>query len=112
VRTSSRAVQESQAKGMGQLTLSFDELVMGSKTVKIRASVLAVLDPRRQPDDTRRTSTANVVGGSGQLGLPAFTDVVVTAGSILPVGVGEVKLPVGVVLRIRLDQTLDLADAK
>lgn len=107
VRSSNRPVQESQAKGMGSFTLSFDELVLGEKPIKIRASVVAVLDPRRQPDDTRRASTANVVGGSGQLGLPAYTDVVVTSGTILPVGTGEARLPVGVVLRIKLDQALE-----
>jgi len=105
--SSNRKVQDSQAKGMGQLTLSFDELVLGEKSIKLRASVNAVLDPRRQPDDTRRSSTANVVGGSGQLGLPTYTDVVVNGGTILPVGIGDVKLPVGIVLRIRLDQVLE-----
>jgi len=108
VRASNRPVQESQAKGMGSFTLSFDELMLGEKPIKIRASVVAVLDPRRQPDDTRRTSTANVVGGSGQLGLPPYTDVVVTSGTILPVGIGEAKLPIGVVLRIKLDQALEM----
>ena len=103
---SNRKVQDSQAKGMGQLTLSFDELVLGERKIKLTASVNAVLDPRRQPDDLRRSSTANVVGGSGQLGLPPFTDVVVNGGTILPVGLGDVKLPVGIVLRIRLDQVL------
>ena len=89
------------------MTLSFDELLVGERTIKLRASVNSVLDPRRQPDDTRRSSTANVVGGSGQLGLPTYTDVVVTGGTILPVGLGDVKLPVGIVLRIRLDQVLE-----
>jgi len=105
--SSTRKVQDAQAKGMGQLTLSFDELVLGDRKIKLTASVNAVLDPRRQPDNTRRSSTANVVGGSGQLGLPPYTDVVVTGGTILPVGIGDVKLPPGLVLRIRLDQVLE-----
>ena len=112
VRASNRPVQESQVKGMGTLTLSFDELVLGDKVIKLRASVVGVLDPRRQPDDLRRSSTANVVGGSGQLGLPNYTDVVVNGGTILPVGIGDAKLPLGIVLRIKLDQVLELADAK
>jgi hypothetical protein len=107
VRPSNRPVQNREAKGMGQLTLSFNEIVFGERTMKLRASVVAVLDPRRRQDDTRRASTANVVGGSDTLGLPAFTDVVVSAGSIVPVGTGEAKLPVGVVLRIRIDQPLE-----
>ena len=111
VRASNRPVQESQVKGMGTLTLSFDELVLGDRSIKIRASVLAVLDPRRQPDDIRRSSTANVVGGSGSLGLPAYSDVVVNGGTILPVGIGEAKLPVGIVLRIKLDQAVELTSS-
>jgi hypothetical protein len=109
VRPSTRPVQDREAQGMGQLTLSFDDITLGEKPVKLRAAVAAVLDARRQPDDKRRTTTANVVGGVDSFGLPAWPDVVVTGGSILPVGAGDVKLPVGVVLRIRINQAMEFA---
>lgn len=107
VRPSNRPVQDREAQGVGQLTLSFDGMSVGEKPVKLRASVSAVLDARRQPEDKRRTTTANVVGGADSFGLPAWPGIVVSGGSILPVGGGDVKLPVGVVLRIRIDQPLE-----
>jgi hypothetical protein len=90
----------------GQLALSFDELRLGDRTVRLRASVVNVLDPKR-PDEMRRTSTASVVGGD--LGMAPLLDVMVNgSGSIVSTGGIDVKLPVGVVLRIRLDQPLEI----
>src|SRR5512141_496634 len=53
------SAKEGQA---GQITLSFDELRLGDRSVRLRASVVNVLDPKR-PDETRRATTAAVVGG-------------------------------------------------
>ena len=90
----------------GQMTLSFDELHLGDRTIRLRASVVNVLDPKR-PDEARRASTASVVGGD--FGLAPLLDVMVNGGgSIVGTGGTEVKLPVGVVLRIRLDLPLEI----
>jgi hypothetical protein len=92
----------------GQITLSFDELRLGDRSLRLRASVVNVLDPKR-PDETRRTSTASVVGGDGSFGLAPLLDVMVNgSGSIASTGGVDVKLPVGVVLRLRLDQPLEI----
>ena len=91
----------------GQLTLSFDELRLGDRSVRLRASVINVLDPKR-PDESRRATTASVVGG-GSLGLAPLLDVMVNAGgTIVSTDSSDVKLPVGVVLRIRLEQPLEI----
>jgi hypothetical protein len=111
VRIASQPVSGRDAIGFGQLTLSFDEVVIGDKPMRMRASVVGVLDPKRQPDDLRRDTTANVVGGEGSFGLPAYAPVSVVRGNIGATGGGDVKLPVGVVLRIRLDQALEFPAA-
>ena len=92
----------------GLLTLSFDELRLGDRVLRFRASVVNVLDPKR-PDETRRTSTASVVGGGASFGLVPLLDVMVNGGgTIVATGGTDVKLPVGIVLRIRLDQPLEI----
>lgn len=92
----------------GQLTLSFDELRLGERAIRLRASVVNVLDPKR-PDETRRASTASVVGADGSFGLSPLLDVMVNAGgTIVSTGGTDVKLPIGVVLRIRLDAPLEI----
>jgi hypothetical protein len=92
----------------GQLTLSFDELRLGDRTVRLRASVVNVLDPKR-PEEMRQASTASVVGGEGSFGLAPLLDVMVNgSGSIVSTGGIDVKLPIGVVLRLRLDQPLEI----
>jgi hypothetical protein len=94
----------------GQITLSFDELRLGERTLGLRASVVGVLDPRR-PDESRRATTASVVGG-GSLGLAPLLDVMVNAGGTIVSTSGvDVKLPVGVVLRLRLSQPIDIPAA-
>ncbi len=94
----------------GQMTLSFDELWLGDRSLRLRASVVNVLDPKR-PDEARRASTASVVGGD--LGMAPLLDVMVNSGgSIVSTGGIDVKLPVGVVLRLRLDQPLEIPPAR
>lgn len=95
----------------GQVTLSFDELRLGERVIRLRASVVNVLDPKR-PDEMRRASTASVVGADGSFGLSPLLDVMVNAGgTIVSTGGTDVKLPIGVVLRIRLDQPLEIPAA-
>jgi hypothetical protein len=94
----------------GQMTLSFDELRLGDRSLRLRASVVNVLDPKR-PDEARRASTASVVGGD--LGMAQLLDVMVNGGgSIVATGGADVKLPVGVVLRLRLEQPLEIPPAR
>jgi hypothetical protein len=93
----------------GQLTLSFDELRLGDQPIRLRASVVSVLDPKR-PDETRRASTASVVGAGGSFGLVPLLDVMVNgSGSIVATSGTDVKLPVGIVLRLRLDQPVEIS---
>jgi len=92
----------------GQVTLSFDELRLGDRSLRLRASVVNVLDPKR-PDETRRASTASVVGGDGSFGMAPLLDVMVNGGgSIVSTGGIDVKLAVGTVLRLRLDQPIEI----
>ncbi len=98
-----------KASGRGQLTLSFDELrITGTpdQVYRLRASVVSVLDPKL-PAESRRLATGGVVGGRASFGMAALPDVMVNAaGTIVAIDGSDVKLPVGVVLRVRLDQPI------
>jgi hypothetical protein len=92
----------------GQLTLSFDEVRIGDRALRLRASVVSVLDPKLSAD-ARRLVTGSVVGASASFGMVPLSDVTVNpGGTIVAVSGSDVKLPVGVVLRIRLDQPLEV----
>lgn len=96
----------------GSLTLSFDEVVVGQRISRLRASVVKALDPKTT-DDLTRVGTAAVVGAvlGGILGgtKGALLGVLIGGGGTIASTEGsDVELPVGTVLRIRLDQPLEV----
>ena len=96
----------------GSLTLSFDELRIGSRTHRLRATVTQALDGKVREDATRIGAGAVVgaiVGGilGGTRG--ALLGVLVGGGGTIAATEGtDVDLPVGTILRIRLDQPVEI----
>lgn len=96
----------------GSLTLSFDEIRIKERSLKLRASVEQALDGKMAQDATR-IGTGAVVGGiiGGLLGggKGALIGVLVGGGGTIASTEGsDVDLPAGTVLRIRLDQPIDV----
>jgi len=97
----------------GSITLSFDELRIESRSYRLRASVVSAIDPK-MADDYKRVGAGAVVGGiiGGILGggKGALLGVLVGGGGTMAATEGaDVDLPVGTVLRIRVDQSIDIA---
>lgn len=97
----------------GSLTLSFDEIRINARTQRLRASVTQAIDGKLT-DDTKRIGAGAVVGAilGGILGggKGALLGVLVGGGGTMAATEGEdVDLPAGTILRIRLDQPLELA---
>ena len=96
----------------GSLTLSFDELRIGTRTHRLRASVTEALDPKVHQDATRIGAGAVVgaiIGGLLGGGKGALLGVLVGGGGTIAATEGsDVDLPAGTVLRIRLDQVLEI----
>jgi hypothetical protein len=100
----------------GSLTLSFDEIRIGDRSQRLRASVTQAIDGKLT-DDTKRIGAGAVVGAilGGILGggKGALLGVLVGGGGTMAATEGEdVDLPAGTILRIRLDQPLELAGGK
>ena len=100
----------------GSLTLSFDEIRVGNTSYKLRASVTHAIDGKMGEDATRIGAGAVVgaiLGGiiGGTRG--ALLGVLVGGGGTIAATEGaDVELPVGTILRIRLDQPLELAGTR
>jgi hypothetical protein len=97
----------------GSLTLSFDELRIGSRSYRLRASVTQAIDGK-MADDATRIGAGAVVGAiiGGILGgtRGALIGVLVGGGGTIAATEGaDVDLPAGTILRIRLDQALEIA---
>ncbi len=96
----------------GSLTLSFDEIRIGNRSHKLRASVTQALDPKMADDATRIGAGAVVgaiIGGLLGGGKGALLGVLVGGGGTIAATEGtDVDLPVGTVLRIRVDQPLEI----
>lgn len=89
-----------------RLALAFSTIRLNDRDVRMRGTVAAVLSARRQ-DDTR--AAAGPIAGL-PTGLAALGNVVVsTGGSILSKDGRNVKLPAGVILRVRLDEPITLS---
>ena len=92
----------------GSLTLSFDEMVIGADHMRLRASVTQTLDGKVGEDAARVGAGAVVgaiIGGIIGGGKGALLGVVVGgAGTIASTEGSDVDLPVGTILRIRVDQ--------
>jgi len=100
----------------GSLTLSFDELRIGDTTHRMRASVLQALDGKVAGDATR-IGTGAAVGAilGGILGgaKGALAGILIGGGGTIAATEGaDVNLPQGTVLRIRVDQPLEIVVTK
>jgi hypothetical protein len=96
----------------GNMTLSFDEVIINGTHMRVRASVEQALDGKTNQDATR-IGVGAVVGGilGGLLGggKGALVGVLVGGGGTMASTEGaDVDLPVGTILRIRLDQPIDV----
>jgi hypothetical protein len=96
----------------GSLTLSFDEIRIGTRSQRLRASVTQALDGKVSEDATRIGAGAVVGGIIGGLlggGKGALIGVLVGGGGTIAATEGtDVDLPVGTILRIRIDQPLEI----
>ncbi len=97
----------------GSLTLSFDELRIGNRTYRLRAAVTEAMDGK-MGDDMKRVGAASVVGAiiGGIIGgtRGALVGILVGGGGTIAATEGsDVDLPAGTILRIRIDQPLEIA---
>ena len=96
----------------GSLTLSFDELRIGTRTSRLRASVTQALEAKPARDVTRAGAGAvigGIVGGILGGGKGALLGVIIGGGGTLAATDGsDVNLPAGTILRIRIDQPLEV----
>jgi hypothetical protein len=96
----------------GSLTLSFDELRIGDQSQPLRASVLQALDGKGGQDNARLGAGAAVgaiIGGILGGGKGALLGVLVGGGGTMAATAGaDVELPAGTILRIRVDQPVDI----
>ena len=96
----------------GSLTLSFDEIRIDNRTYRLRATVTEALDPKVGQDASRIGAGAvvgGIIGGILGGGKGALLGVLIGGGGTIAATEGsDVDLPVGTVLRIRLDQPLDV----
>lgn len=97
----------------GSLTLSFDELRLGNQSYRLRAVVTQAMDAKVNEDVARIGAGAAVgaiLGGIFGGGRGALLGVLIGGGgTIAAVDGTDVDLPAGTVLRVRLDQAVDLA---
>lgn len=97
----------------GSITLSFDEIRVATRTYRLRASVTQAID-RKVGEDTARigagAAVGAIIGGLIGGGKGALLGVLVGGGGTMAATEGtDVDLPAGTILRLRLDQTLDVA---
>jgi hypothetical protein len=100
----------------GNMTLSFDEIVIERTPSRLRASVTQALDGKMS-DDAGKIGAGAVVGGllGGLLGggKGALLGVLVGGGGMVAATDGsDVDLPLGAILTLRLDQPLDVSIIK
>jgi hypothetical protein len=97
----------------GSLTLSFDEIRIANKSFRLRASVTQALDPKVAEDATRigaASAVGAVIGGLLGGGKGLLIGILVGGGGTIAATEGsDVDLPAGIILRIRLDQPLEIA---
>jgi hypothetical protein len=96
----------------GSLTLSFDEIRFGNRSYRLRATVSQALDGKVAEDATRIGAGAvigGIIGGIFGGGKGALLGVLVGGGGTIAATEGsDVDLPVGTILRIQLDQPLEI----
>jgi hypothetical protein len=93
----------------GQMTLSFDDMKIGERSFKVRATIAIVIDPKRPKSPTSSIDGAPVVGDLSDRSMTPLVGVFVNAGGTLMSTTGaDLELPAGAVLRIRLDRPIEL----
>lgn len=94
----------------GNLTLSFDEILLSKSPTRLRASVEQAIDGKMGQDITRIGAGAGIgaiLGGIIGGGKGALVGVLVGSGGTMAATEGsDVSVPVGTILRIRLDEPL------
>lgn len=94
----------------GNMTLSFDEILLSKSPTRFRASVEQAIDGKMGQDITRIGAGATIgaiVGGIIGGGKGALVGVLVGSGGTMAATEGtDVSLPVGTILRIRIDEPL------
>jgi hypothetical protein len=100
----------------GSITLSFDEMVVGGKHPPMRASVVQALDGKMGDDRGRIGAGAAVgaiLGGIMGGGKGMLAGILIGGGGTIAATDGaDAELPVGTILRIRLDQPLEVTVIK
>jgi hypothetical protein len=96
----------------GSITLSFDEMVINGKRPPLRASVVNAMEGKMD-EDTSRIGKGAAVGGilGGIMGglKGALAGILIGAGGTIAATDGaNAELAVGTILRIRLDQPLEI----
>jgi hypothetical protein len=95
------------------MTLSFDQIVVNQSPVRMRASVEQAIDGKVGQDLTKIGAGAGVgaiIGGLIGGAKGALVGVLVGGGGTIASTEGaDVQLPVGTILRIRLDEPLTIA---
>jgi hypothetical protein len=96
----------------GSLTLSFDELRIGNTTHRLRASVTQAIDAKVGEDATRIGAGAAVgaiIGGILGGAKGALAGILIGGGGTIAATEGsDVNLPVGTILRLRIDQPIEI----
>lgn len=96
----------------GSLTLSFDELRIGNEVYRLRASVQKALDASVSEDATRIGAGAAVgaiIGGILGGGKGALAGILIGGGGTIAATDGsDVNLPAGTILRLRIDQPIEI----
>ena len=94
----------------GNMRLSFDEILLGKSPTRLRASVEQAIDGKIGQDITRIGAGAGVgaiIGGIIGGGKGALVGVLVGSGGTMAATEGsDVTLPVGTILRVRIDEPL------
>lgn len=97
----------------GRLSLSFDQITIGGRTYPIRGSIVEALESGGYREDAEKIGAGAAVGGiiGGILGgvKGAIAGVLIGGGGVVAATEGEdVDLAPGAVLRMRLDEALDV----
>jgi hypothetical protein len=96
----------------GSITLSFDQIIVNGKRPPMRASLVKVLEGSGAEDAKRVGAGAvagAIIGGMLGGGKGALAGVMIGAGGTVAATEGSnADLPVGTILRIRLDQPLEI----
>jgi hypothetical protein len=97
----------------GELQLSFDQITVNGRNYPIRGTVTEALESGGYKDDAEKIGTGAAVGAilGGILGgvKGAITGILIGGGGVVAATEGEdVNLPAGTILRMRLDQDVNI----